>query len=75
MRPLPRAVFTLALLLGPLLLGALAQGCTAAMPPDDNPEHMQIRWRTDFASARAEAERTDTPILMVTAAGDITGFC
>lgn len=72
---LRRFLTLLVLALVPLLTGALASGCTAAMPPDDNPEHMRIHWRADFATAKADAEREQKPILLITAAGDITGFC
>jgi hypothetical protein len=70
-----RALLVLVLALCPLLAGVLASGCTAAMPPDDNPEHLRIHWRKDFETAKADAEREQKPILMITAAGDITGFC
>lgn len=59
--------------LGLILL--LAPGCLAHLPPDDDPVHMQIAWRSSFETAAAEAERTDKPILLVGAGGDITGPC
>ena len=58
-----------------LLGGLLISGCTAAMPPDECPTHLQIKWRADFDAARADAVREKKPILLVSAAGDITGFC
>lgn len=53
----------------------LLTGCLAFMPPDENPLHLEIDWRADFDAARAEAEESCKPLLVVTAAGDIAGFC
>jgi hypothetical protein len=59
------------------LLAALASlsGCLAYMPPDECPTHLEIRWRPSFEAAQADAKALGRPILLVTAAGDITGFC
>ena len=61
-------------LLSILLLG-LATGCLTHMPPDEYPEHLRIRWRKSFDEARLEAKKTKKPILLITAAGDLTGYC
>ena len=59
-----------------LIPWALA-GCLTHMPPESSPHpaHMQIHWRAGFEQAKEEAKETRRPILLVTAAGDITGFC
>ncbi len=62
-------------LLPALLLATLLTGCTAFMPPDDNPIHLDIAWRADYDAAQEDARAARKPLLMVTAAGDITGFC
>ncbi len=67
-----RAIFPAAIL---ALALATSSGCLAAMPPDENPVHMQIKWRSSFPEAQKEALAVQKPILLVTAAGDITGFC
>ena len=54
---------------------ASVSGCLAYMPPDENPVHLKIEWRKTFAEAQADAKRLERPILLVTAAGDLTGFC
>lgn len=58
-----------------LLASSLASGCLAAMPPDENPVHLDIKWRKTFAEAQKAALETSKPILLVTAAGDLTGYC
>ena len=57
------------------VLAPLGAGCTTHMPPDDSPEHLRIKWQKDYPAAKELAERTRKPILLITAAGDITGFC
>lgn len=58
-------------------LSAGGPGCllTSHMPYDDDPAHLAIRWRPDFAAAAREAEAEAKPLLAVIAAGDITGNC
>jgi hypothetical protein len=60
------------------LLACLASlvltGCLTHIPPNNNLKHMAIDWAPDFASAQERALATGKPILMVMAAGQITGF-
>jgi hypothetical protein len=59
-----------------LALAAPLAGCLTHMPAEGpNAAHMAIRWRPGFEAACAEARDTRRPILLVTAAGDITGRC
>ena len=59
-----------------LILPLLLLGCRLAnKPPDDDPQHLAIAWRSDFERARKDAEVAGKPILLIGASGDITGVC
>lgn len=55
--------------------GWLLTGCLSYLPDGDVRDHLRIDWRPDFATAQAEAKATGRPILLVGAAGELSGFC
>ena len=59
-------------------LGCLASlaltGCLTHIPPNNQLKHMAIHWAPDYEAAQERALSTGKPILLVMAAGEITGF-
>ena len=56
------------------LIGASA--CTHTPPPDrEQRAYLRIGWMPSWEAARAEALRTERPILVVLAAGELDGLC
>jgi hypothetical protein len=59
-------------------LAALAlalSGCLSHMPPDGDPAHLHLDWRSDGAEALQAAAETGRPLLLVLVAGDIRERC
>ncbi len=57
------------------LVGGAAGGCLAYVPPRDEPRHRAIDWRPSFEAARADAEASGRPLLVVAVAGERDGRC
>ena len=56
----------------PLLLAACGW---ANMAPDEDPQHLRIHWRSDFAQATRDAVASARPMLVVMVAGGIQESC
>ena len=62
--------------LAALALLTIATACTHTPPPDRAQRgYLQIHWMPSWEAARAEAKRSDRPILVVLAAGELDGLC
>lgn len=58
------------------VLAFLSQGCMAYMSTNSTDQRFkEIAWREDFDVAVKDAKAKQKPILLVAAAGDLTGFC
>jgi hypothetical protein len=57
------------------LLPLVLAGCLAHMPADDDPVHLHIGWRSDFAEAVRKAAELRRPMLVCLVAGGIQESC
>lgn len=58
-----------------VLLPAFLAGCLSHLPPDGDPQHLQIPWSTNFEASQREAQRSGKPMLVCIIAGDLTKRC